>query len=36
MAEDKVPFPNLAGEDAVPEPAGRISTEPEMARNAPI
>src|SRR5215472_1022886 len=31
MAEDKVPFPNLAGEDAVPEPAGRISTEPEMA-----
>jgi len=22
MAEDKVPFPNLAGEDAVPEPLG--------------
>jgi len=23
MAEDKVPFPNLAGEDAIPEPVAR-------------
>ena len=23
MAEDRVPFPNLAGEDAVPEPVGQ-------------
>jgi flagellar motor switch protein FliN/FliY len=26
MAEDKVPFPNLAGEDAVPEPVARASS----------
>jgi flagellar motor switch protein FliN/FliY len=29
MAEDKVPFPNLAGEDAVPEPVARGAAAPE-------
>ena len=31
MAEDKVPFPNLAGEDAVPEPAARGAVAPEAS-----
>ncbi len=31
MAEDKVPFPNLAGEEAVPEPVARTASAPEMA-----
>ena len=29
MAEDKVPFPNLAGEDAVPEPVAQGAAAPE-------
>jgi flagellar motor switch protein FliN/FliY len=29
MAEDKVPFPNLAGGEAVPEPVGRGAAVPE-------
>jgi flagellar motor switch protein FliN/FliY len=29
MAEDKVPFPNLAGGDAVPEPVARGAAAPE-------
>jgi flagellar motor switch protein FliN/FliY len=31
MAEDKVPFPNLAGEDAVPEPIAHGGTAPEVS-----
>ena len=31
MAEDKVPFPDLAGEDAVPEPIARGAAAPEAA-----
>ena len=31
MAEDKVPFPNLAGGEAVPEPAGQAAAAPEAS-----
>jgi len=31
MAEDKVPFPNLAGGDAIPEPAERGAAAPEVS-----
>jgi flagellar motor switch protein FliN/FliY len=31
MAEDKVPFPNLAGENAVPEPFAQAPASPETS-----